>query len=145
MTTTDEQDMIDRLTNNERAFYFLSKEEQDFMRNWPHGVSILASDKEDNPFHAIHNPTFFGGNVYRLNPAPCTPIDLPWEWIDDRYQWAAMDEDGYLWLYTAEPQISAKRWCFEYGGYHYLNDILKIDTTGIDWRTSLTKRPEASE
>lgn len=63
----NKKQLIDRLTNNERAFYFLSKDEQDFMRKWPHGVSGFAWLGR---FFKPRSGDFYDGVVYRLNPAP---------------------------------------------------------------------------
>jgi hypothetical protein len=136
-----EQELIDRLTSNVRAFHFISDEEKDFMRNWPYGV--LTTNRLGE-FVGVDKPAFLLDRVYRLNPAPSTPLNLPWEWIADHYQWAVMDEDHRVYVLVNKPRVVGKCWS-KSGSNFYLNMILKIDTTGIDWRTSLTKRPEASE
>lgn len=65
---------------------------------------------------------------------------IPWEVIKPEYKWAAMDEDGHVYVFIGKPQISATGdWWHD---RHKHIDAVNIDTTGIDWRESLTERPE---
>lgn len=76
--------------------------------------------------------------IYRTKPRF---LSIPWESINPRYNFAAIDRDGDLWLYTEKPDCFERAWESSDG----MSDaaiILNIDTTGIDWRDSLTERPE---
>ena len=54
---------------------------------------------------------------------------IPWGHIKPEYKWAAMDEDGSLF-------VSGNR------GLWGSIAVLDIDTAGIDWKDSLVQRPE---
>ncbi|MDF7671143.1 hypothetical protein PT276_08065 [Orbaceae bacterium ESL0721] len=80
---------------------------------------------------------------YRIKPK-ATPLPIPWEVIPSNWKFAAMDSDGEVFIFTGEPYILERGlqwWCRSAFEVRFA-DILKIDTTGIDWRKSLTKRPE---
>lgn len=74
-----------------------------------------------------------------------TPIKgIPWEVIDSEWNWAAMDNDGCICLYDNKPKRLSENWA--YAGteddYFYVQGYFKLDITGVNWYTSLTKRPE---
>lgn len=76
-------------------------------------------------------------NTYRTRPRQ---LVIPWEHIKPEYKWAAMDEyEGNLYFYKVKPELSMESWN---GGVVGLASALNIDTAGIDWRESLTARPE---
>jgi len=74
--------------------------------------------------------------VYRTRPRQ---LVIPWEHIKPEYKWAAMDDDGSVYVYKTEPEIRLGSWS---GGFAASASALNINTTGIDWRESLTARPE---
>jgi len=70
-------------------------------------------------------------------------LEIPWGHIKPEFKWAAMDENGDVWAYSTEPFAVGDRkgnWCGD--DFHKISSILNIDTSGIDWRESLTQRPE---
>lgn len=67
-------------------------------------------------------------------------LNIPWEQINPEYKFAAMDEDGSVDVYVTEPTCQRSRW--SNGCEHKSLMTLNIDTDGIDWRKSLTVRPE---
>lgn len=77
----------------------------------------------------------FFDSIYRTRPRQ---LVIPWEHIKPEYKWAAMDRYGDVYLYKEKPRLVsdcfAGEWCY--------TTMLNIDTTGIDWRESLTARPE---
>lgn len=83
--------------------------------------------------------------VYRTTPKK---LDLPWEYIDPEYNWAAMDKNGAVWLYKHKPKHDPvprlARWVNAEAAGAAKITFLIIDTDGIHWETSLTQRP-ASE
>jgi hypothetical protein len=83
---------------------------------------------------------FSWAETYRA--APARQLEIPWHVIKDEFQWAAMDVDGAVWCYTVRPELCEDYWIPS--DYHRVASLkaLKIDTTGIDWRQSLTRRPE---
>lgn len=80
--------------------------------------------------------------IYRTKPKEYKKLDLPWEYIDEYWQYAVMDGDGSVLLYATEPQwiTDADIWSCDHT-YHGLG-ALKIDTTRIVAEHSLTMRPE---
>lgn len=76
--------------------------------------------------------------VYRTRPRQ---LVIPWEVIKPKYKWAAMDKDGGILFSTKQPNIGAEVWLVS-GQSDVGLDALDIDTAGVDWRESLTQRPE---
>lgn len=74
--------------------------------------------------------------VYRTRPRQ---LVIPWEHIKPEYKWAAMDADGSVYFHKINPEISPLGWN---SGVIVSASALNIDTAGIDWRESLTDRPE---
>lgn len=67
-------------------------------------------------------------------------LSIPWELIDDTWQWAAMDEDGMVYFYVDEPNEGFSEW---YSDYDYVGSPLKIETPNPEyWEKTLTKRTE---
>lgn len=88
---------------------------------WQGPVSLIAPDA-----------------IYRTKPRK---LVIPWEVIRPEYKWAAMDEDGGVWFFTHKPKIDGEDLYWSCGG-DFCQSALNIDTAGIDWRESLTERPE---
>lgn len=75
-----------------------------------------------------------------------TPLDIPWDFIADCFKYAALDSDGSVCLFEAEPSYQEGFWI-----PHNTEGILvkkelnqryfKLDKSYIDPRYSLTKRP----
>ena len=63
-----------------------------------------------------------------------------WAMIDKEWKLAAKDSDGKVSFYKEEPLIIGRYWC-PISDDHALN-VLTLNTDGIDWRKSLTRRPE---
>ena len=77
------------------------------------------------------------GCIYRTRPRK---LVIPWEHIKEEYLWAAMDEfEGNIYFYKVKPKLGHESWD---GGVVGTASALNIDTAGIDWRESLTARPE---
>ena len=97
-------------------------------------------------FATIINPTA----IYRVVPPKeeysegITPIKgIPWEVIDSKWNWAAMDGGGDLYLFEEIPTMDTvcHCWCTS-EDCRFIDDIFKIDLSEVNWHTSLTKRPE---
>lgn len=122
--------------NHERkAFRDMTPEERSaIVEAWLIGnADIYAVGKWQRPADdhiAAHQP-------YRIKPRQ---LVIPWGVIKPEYRWAAMDESGSTWVYENKPEIADSSWTSGDGLDGI--DALKIDTTGIDWRESLTARPE---
>lgn len=75
--------------------------------------------------------------VYRTRPRQ---LVIPWEVIRPEYKWAAMDFDKTIAIFKQKPYMDADDWAG--GSCAVVGGIFNINTTGIDWRDSLTERPE---
>lgn len=75
-------------------------------------------------------------------------LEIPWEHIKPEFKWAVMQKDGSIEFYSEKPSLRehAGKGYFQSVEQHSLsirtNGLLNIDTSGIDWRESLTQRPE---
>lgn len=69
-------------------------------------------------------------------------LEIPWEHIKPEFKWAAMDEDGAVYIYNNKPIMGRDGWDWDEGALAGINNVLNIDTSGIDWRESLTQRHE---
>lgn len=79
----------------------------------------------------------FADSIYRTRPRQ---LVIPWEHIKPEYKWAALNTYGSLVFYREKPSIGQNAWAADGGGYFGIP--INIDTAGIDWRESLTSRPE---
>lgn len=77
---------------------------------------------------------------YRIKSHELPITREAWGMIDEKWKWAAMDEDGEVWFYKEKPYNTGEGWHIDSWGYTL--NILAIDTDDIDWRKSLTRRPE---
>jgi hypothetical protein len=79
-----------------------------------------------------------------------TPLPISremWNLIDEEWNWAVLDSNGYVLFFNEEPFIYKPecRWLSRDYGEDYgdgCDSVLKINTNGINWEQSLTKRPE---
>ena len=106
-------------------------------------VEELTLSKDWKPVEEC--ATYVSG-IYRVKrKVVATPLDIPWQHIKDVFKYAAMDKSGYVYLYENKPYIEEGdfAWYWE-TGTDYLNFThhFNIQTDGIDWKRSLTKRPE---
>jgi len=96
--------------------------------------------------NTILNPV----KIYRVirpkeeNSEGATPIKgIPWEVIDSKWNWATMDEVGYLYLFEEMPTMDTVCHCWVSNNpFCNIDDIFKIDLSEVNWNTSLTKRPD---
>ena len=89
------------------------------------------------------NDTIITCNKYRLKQEPTlTPLPISrelWSYIDKKWQYAAMEQDGRIFFYHAKPIIEGDYW----SASSNMSDCpLNINTDGIDWKLSLTEQPE---
>lgn len=75
---------------------------------------------------------------------PLNKLVVPWCDIQQHYKYATINANRKLLLFTKRPTntgIMGNVWYSSEGSYGDVSDI-KVDASGIDWRNSLTKRPE---
>lgn len=76
--------------------------------------------------------------IYRTRPRQ---LVIPWDLIRPEYKWAAMDDRGNVFAYEYKPEMLDTGFATKHlAAFTYLP--LNINTAGIDWRESLTERPE---
>ena len=85
-------------------------------------------------------PGFTPSTAYRV-ATTYTPDDVPWDAVDDRFNWYARDENGGLYFYAKKPGTVAmfKQW--EDGGELAPADCLKITIGNAPWDKSVQRRP----
>ena len=80
---------------------------------------------------------FFSGSTYRAKPLP-----LP-EWpagLLPKWRWMAMDENGYVYVYTDRPKCGAVDWAGT--DYSRIDRLIPISFDGIPWEKAVIERPE---
>ena len=122
----------------------------DLIKAWADGAEIQCHYGDygwiDNSY-----PHWWEFNNYRIKPKEQKKLNIPWELIKPEFTQAAMDKNGEVFVFTQE-EISfiatGRYWCFNdlYVGKHtIISESLTIDTDGIDWKESLTLRPEGEQ
>lgn len=77
---------------------------------------------------------------YRIKTHELPIAKEMWAMIGEEWKWAAKDEDGRVWFYTKKPFIDDDFWISFPG--KCAENVCVLNTNGIDWRRSLTRRPE---
>ena len=72
--------------------------------------------------------------------APTSELDIDWSQVPEGYDWAAQDEDGYIFAYLDKPTPSSKElaWSCIKSPLHL---VQKGMVTNVYWTNTLTKRP----
>lgn len=93
----------------------------------------------DSGWLSVDKPFWNALTVYRIAPA-YTPDVVPWDAVDDRFEWYARDKGGAPWFYVSEPKRLAEMWD---SGVIKFRDarILKITIGNAPWDKSLQRRP----
>lgn len=78
---------------------------------------------------------------YRIKEEDYT-LDIPWELIQKKWKWAAMDKNGEVFLFECEPTTgsSSNIWVSGWEAAEFFLEISTPDTK--HWDKTLTKRPE---
>jgi hypothetical protein len=80
-------------------------------------------------------------NVNYIKPEP-KKLNIPWDHIDPKWNFAAVDQDGSIWFYAEKPEIHMHGDMF-YSDYDNIqNTFLLLDVEGVKWETSVTQRPQ---
>jgi hypothetical protein len=104
-------------------------------------VEVLNNVK--GTWHEVGKHSPWWDSSYRvMRKVKDTPLNIAWEWVDPKWNYAAMDEDRRVFLYADEPYIKLS----EYLYWSLRSDVQRynppaLTTDGIDWKRSLTKRP----
>ena len=78
--------------------------------------------------------------TYRIKPHELPITKEMWAMIGEEWKWAAKDKDGEVCFYKEKPFKTNRYWYA--ASEHYALNVLTLNTDGIDWRKSLTRRPE---
>jgi hypothetical protein len=98
-----------------------------------------------NGWHDVREKcNWYLDNVYRVKPN--IELRIPWEVIDRRWQWAAMDRNLEVFMYPEKPKISENyddMWVSGGEDYRRIDHIVLFDNLPdhSDWKFTLTKRP----
>lgn len=89
-----------------------------------------------------HSPSnyFNFESTYRIKSHELPITREMWGMLDKKWKWAAKDNDGGVWFYVERPSKGDCCWHADSQGCAL--NALVLNTDGIDWRKSLTKRPE---
>lgn len=90
------------------------------------------------------NMEFMPYGVYRTKPKEYKKLNVPWNVIDEKWKYTAMDDDNELYLFTEHPTWRNGFWSdlTDNGDAVCVDKVFKLDTTGIVAEHSLTQRPE---
>lgn len=82
---------------------------------------------------------FFANSRYRIKP---TTLNINWSVIDKKWNFAAMDENGEIYLYELEPACDSFCWMYvDYTDSVEITNIFPDIDKDVNWETSLTERP----
>ncbi len=106
------------------------------------GKVIECISSSHNNWAVTMAPAWISACTYRVRPEPLRDISLPWAALDDRWQWAARDEGGSVWVYDERPDTGTDLWksgwfCLEVTGL-----FANLDPGNKPWNESLIRRPE---
>ena len=104
------------------------------------GVEVEIYERFREEWRASDAKCVYVDSNYRINSHELPIAKAMWAMIDKEWKWAAKDSNGDVSFYKEEPFIIGRYWC-SMSDDHALN-VLTLNTDGIDWRKSLTKRPE---
>lgn len=118
-------------------FKDLTKEQRSLIvEAWLEGKLQFLS-KQGNWFRNDLEDGLWDKCTYRIQPSS---LEVPWDVIDKRWQWVAMDQDGSIYFYTLEPTRFTTFWAASTLGSSCPN-VLTIPTLGVNWESSLQRRP----
>ena len=106
------------------------------------GIDIEFYDDLDDEWVTSTSCVVVVGGNYRIKSHELPITREMWGMLDKKWKWAAKDENDQIYFYTDEPYVfgNDNYWCVR--GGRCIKSILAINADGIDWRKSLTKRPE---
>ena len=96
-------------------------------------------------FEVCSAPAFYHDVIYRLQPEPMRDISLPWAALEDRWQWAARDEGGNVWVYAELPNLGASFWKSGHSFLEITGLFANFDPGNKPWNESLIRRPTMVE
>ena len=123
------------LTKITTPFGLLDEETQEALRNCDGPWEVFW----ETQWRLIQKPNWSSAFAYRQTPLPTTYPKIPWEHVDEKWQFWARDESGDGWLYADKPKCDCIMWDAHVARE---SDVLKLDPGTCDWRDSLVERPK---
>lgn len=118
------------------------KELYDAMYSGDNMVIIEVLCDTQYTWHTTECHAPYGGTSYRVKrKVKDTPLTISWKWIDPKWNWAAMDGPGVVFLYEKQPKLGGIIWTTNWRGAVLEYNPPALIKDGIDWKRSLTKRP----
>lgn len=150
ISSTQEPNMQEFLNTELKPYSELTREEKHVLLDAALDMNVEYTYSHGNSWYSKDSVCveFYNDTIYRTKPKEYKKLDIPWQHIDEKWKWAAMDGDGEIFLFEDKPNFegcsSTELWIISSskGKYANLHDILKLDTTGIVAEHSLTQRPE---
>ena len=107
------------------------------------GKVIEGLSPSNNKWHVVQAPAWFYNHItYRLRPDPLRDISLPWAALDARWQHAARDENGAVFVYLECPDLGGNAWVTASSYLEVTGLFANFDPGNKPWRESLIRRPE---
>lgn len=106
------------------------------------GKVIECISHSDRTHSVTNSPNWVPDHIYRLRPEPLRDISLPWAALDARWQWAARDETGSVWVYAELPNLGASIWKSGHSCLEITGLFSDFDPGNKPWSESLIRRPE---
>lgn len=104
------------------------------------GIEVELYDRIGREWITSATRSVYVDTNYRIKSHELPITKEMWAMIDKKWEWAAKDSDGEVSFYKKEPFIIGHYWCPVSDDYAL--NVLTLNTDGIDWRKSLTRRPE---
>lgn len=118
-------------------FKDLTKEQRSILVEAWFAGKLQFLSKQGNWFRQDLEDGLWDSGTYRTQPAR---LDIPWDLIDKKWQWAAMDQSGSIYFYTLEPTRLMEHWASSTLGSS-CPSALAISTVGVNWESSIQRRP----
>lgn len=127
------------LTKITTPYGLLDAETQEALRNCGGPWEFYMGD-EKAEWTGLEGPSFYEEYAYRQAPQPVTYPRIPWEHVDEKWQFWARDKSGLSYFFVSTPEIKGSEW-LNSGDIKSLG-VLKLDPGTCDWRDSLMERPK---
>ena len=124
-----------------KQFCELTREEKHLLLDAVLDANCQVFDEELKAWRNKETVAVSAWSVYRTKPKEYKKLNIPWQFIKPVFKYAAMDNDGDIWVYEFTPVFESCGWDWRAGELAKLN-VLEIDTTDVIPEHSLAERPE---
>ena len=130
------------LEENTIPFGLLTEEMQNAFKNLPYTEMLCFLCHGWEPKRVTGIDSFI---TYRKKPTPKVGLNIPWNHLHEKWKYAAMDEDGKVYLYIIPPKQYAFNWCDCHTYRELCGNIFDFSYVTVDWKDSLVERPQVSK